>query len=320
MTEQDAAASFAKIYTMAIAQGIAQIQWFEAQDPIGEDQGFGLLKRDGSARASYTTLKTLTALLGPTPKPLGWLALGHEGRGYGFAFEGKSGPVLVAWMPAGRTDKTVSFATDVEVTDAVGSKSKHVKAGQVLELTDSPVLFVGLSDELVKQAASNAGRNFPWGGDFSKAKTVSIETASPDANKGISQVGRAECPTVKFPDGSGGILVQGDINHAVRFYVHPSFASFKTKDYYIRATVRRVSAGNVGMNLLYEVADSQGRMPYANSGKWGGFSNDTGWQTQTWHVTDACFSKMWGYDLMLRPEQSVPFVIGKVEVSTEPFQ
>ena len=29
---------------------------------------------------------------------------------------------------------------------------------------------------------------------------------------------------------------------------------------------------------------------------------------------------MWGYDFTLRPEQSVPFVIGKVEVSTEPFK
>ena len=29
---------------------------------------------------------------------------------------------------------------------------------------------------------------------------------------------------------------------------------------------------------------------------------------------------MWGNDITLRPEQSVPFVIGKVEVSTEPFK
>ena len=38
------------------------------------------------------------------------------------------------------------------------------------------------------------------------------------------------------------------------------------------------------------------------------------------HVTDACFSKMWGYDFVIRPEQSIPFVLGKVEVSTEPFK
>jgi hypothetical protein len=47
---------------------------------------------------------------------------------------------------------------------------------------------------------------------------------------------------------------------------------------------------------------------------------NTDWQTYTWHVTEACFAKMWGYDFSIRPEQSVPFVIGKVEVSTIPFK
>jgi hypothetical protein len=47
---------------------------------------------------------------------------------------------------------------------------------------------------------------------------------------------------------------------------------------------------------------------------------NTDWQTYTWHVTDACFATMWGYDFSIRPEQSVPFVIGKVEVSTIAFK
>ncbi len=319
VTEHDAARSFTKIYTMAIAQGITQVQWFEAQDPIGEDQGFGLLNRDGSVRAAYQTLQTLTSLLGTKPKYLGWIALGRDGRGYGFVFEGTMGPLLIAWMPAGQTDNSISFAGDVQ-TSAVRSSQASLKAGQFLELTDIPLFVTGLPPEFVKQAVQNADKNFPWGGNYSHAETVTCQPALPDGKSGIVQVGRDDCPTVKFGDGSTGILVQGDINHPVRFYVHPSFANFETKEYYIRTTVRRVSAGNVGMNLLYEVADSQGRTPYANTGKWGGFSNETGWQTYTWHVTDACFSKMWGYDLMLRPEQSVPFVIGKVEVSMEPFQ
>lgn len=73
------------------------------------------------------------------------------------------------------------------------------------------------------------------------------------------------------------------------------------------------------MNLIYEAADSQGRTPYKNRGQWFGASKDNGWQTYTWHLTDACFAKMWGYDFSIRPEQSVPFAIGKVEVSTVPF-
>ncbi len=85
-------------------------------------------------------------------------------------------------------------------------------------------------------------------------------------------------------------------------------------------TVRRLDAGNVGMNLFYEVADSQGRTPYKNKGEWFGTSKNEGWQTHTWHVTDAYFSRMWGYDISFRPELSVPFVIGKVEVSKVPFK
>jgi hypothetical protein len=57
---------------MAIAQGIARTQWFEAQNPVGEDQGFGLLERNGTARTSYTTFKTLTTYLGGIPKYVGW--------------------------------------------------------------------------------------------------------------------------------------------------------------------------------------------------------------------------------------------------------
>jgi hypothetical protein len=320
VTEEDAAKGLVKIYTMSLAQGIARVQWFEAQDPLGEDQGFGLLARDGRARDSYKTFTALTTLLGATPAYQGWLALGRGARGYGFVFRGKSAPVLIAWMPKGLTDHTLSFVSDVEVIDAYGGTTRTVAANQPVELTDAPAFVVGLPLDLLKQARSNAGKNFPWGGEYASAKTVSIQPGSPGANSGIFQAGRADRPVVSFADGSVGTLLEGDIGHPISFYVHPSFAKFQTKDYYVRVTVRRVAAGNVGMGLLYEVADGQGRTPYANTGKWFGCPPDTGWQTYTWHVTDACFSKMWGYDFVIRPEQSIPFVLGKVEVSIEPFK
>ena len=72
------------------------------------------------------------------------------------------------------------------------------------------------------------------------------------------------------------------------------------------------------MNLVYEAADGQAT-PYKNAGRWFGVAAGEGWQTYTWHVTDACLSKMWGYDFSIRPEQSVPFVVGNVEVRTTPF-
>ena len=103
------------------------------------------------------------------------------------------------------------------------------------------------------------------------------------------------------------------------FYVPSFFCSLQTREYYVRVTVRRVAAGNVGMNLIYEVADSQGRTPYRNPGN--GLVSDR-IRLADVHLArpDACFAKMWGYDFSIRPEQSSPFVIGKVEVSTEPFK
>ncbi len=300
VTDEEAAAGLVKLYTMALAQGIARVQWFEAQDPVGEDQGFGLIERGGKERPAYHALKGLTAALGPAPKYLGWVAPGEAGRAYGFIFEGKAGPVLVAWLPKGGTDRTA-------VVNGVS-------------LTDTPVVAGAVPPAVVEQARANAGRPFPWGGNYAAARAVSLRLGAEEKSEGVALVGRRDRPVVRFADGTSGVLLEGDIGHPISLYVHPSFASIGTREYYVRATVRRVAPGNVGMNLLYEVADSQGRGPYANTGRWFGTTADAGWQTHTWRVTDACFSKMWGYDITLRPEQSIPFALGRVEVSTRPFE
>ena len=54
--------------------------------------------------------------------------------------------------------------------------------------------------------------------------------------------------------------------------------------------------------------------------QWFGVSQEPMWATYTWHCQDACFSKMWGYDFVIAPEQSILFAIGKIEVSTVPFE
>ena len=324
VNENDAAIAIAKIYTMSLAQGFSCTQWFEAQDPVGEDQGFGLIARNGSPRATYQTMKTLTRLLGESPKYEGWLALDQLRRSYGFVFTGRSEPVLITWLPSGYKFEPlragIGFKKDVEVSNAVNPTTSTLLAGQQLTMSAIPTFFAGVPEDVVHKARENAGKNFPWGGDYSSTKTISYEVSPSDQMRGVFPRNRSRYPTVSFPDGTGGLLVEGDINHPISFYVHPTFASFQTKDYYVRATVRRIAAGNVGMNLRYEVADSQGRSPYTNVGQWFGVTQESTWQTHTWHCQDACFSKMWGYDFVISPEQSVPFAIGKVEVSTVPFE
>ena len=169
----------------------------------------------------------------------------------------------------------------------------------------------------MEQAVQNKSKPFPWGGDYSKAAVVSIEPGAEHPSAGVVQTDHAMMPKVSYPDGCSGVLVGA--NQRVQFYLHPSFASVNTMDYFVKIKVRRVVAGNVGMNLHYEVADSKAQMPYRNQGTWFALRKDDGWQSFTWHVKDACFAKMWGYDISLVPEQSQPFVLGKVEVSTKPF-
>jgi hypothetical protein len=316
-SEMDAARSLVKLYTMAIAQGIRRTEWFEGRDPAGEEAGFGLLARDGKPRAAYRAMGVMTRLLGQRPKYVGWMALGEGGRGYGFVFEGASGTVMAAWMPAGGMEK-VLLGGDVEVIDGLSGISSKVTPGERMSLSDAPVFVVGLPSDFVAKARANAEKKFPWGGDCSKVDTVSVTLGKADGEAGVFQVGRAATPHCTFADGSTGIIVRGD--QRVSFYVHPSFASFATDDYYVRLTVRRLAPGNLGMNCYYEVADSQGRGPYKNREQWYTVPKEEGWHTQIWHVTGACFAKMWGYDITFGPEQSVPFVIGKVEISKTPLK
>ena len=257
----------------------------------------------------------MTRILGEAPAYAGWVPLGPAGRGYGFVFRKGSQPILVAWMPAGESGALPlsEAAYGVDGTD----KKTLLARGQTLTLGDSPVFLIPAPADLVRTAKANVNRPFAWGGDYSGAKAVTLDYSSPgEPSRGLYFT---DAPALhQFPDGSKGLRVER--NAATNYFVHPSFAGLGTSEYYVRVTVRRTTPGNVGMNCLYEVADSQGRTPYRNVGDWFGLSPDDGWQTHTWHLKGASFSTMWGFDLGLRPEQSVTFAIGKIEVSTEPLK
>lgn len=316
-TEKDAAEWLVKLYVMAHAQGIKRTMWFEARDPSGEEGGFGLIEREGKPRASYQAMKTMTATLGPTPKYEGWLALGGGGRGYGFVFQTTTKPVLVAWMPAGLNDKSIKFTSEVTVINPLTAESSSLKSGDALAFSNAAVFVADLPAELVAQARENSKKNFPWGGDFANVKNVGAQFGANATNSGVFKRGGKSDGIYTFADGSSGLYVPANRNTS--FYVHPSFAGLLTSNYYIRLTLRRITSGNLGMNFNYERADSKGRYAYPGTGVWYSVPEGDGWQTKTWHVTDASFSKMWGYDFAFSPEKSEPFVIGRVEVSTEPF-
>jgi hypothetical protein len=340
VTPELAADTLVKAYIMAIAQGINRVCWFEAQDPHGEPPGYGILDINGETRPGYLAMKAMTSSLGETPKYLGWLALGQGNKSYGFAFQGAKGPALVLWMPTGETDNTITFGGNVTVVEPKTGSSSPLGAGQTLALGDSPVIVTDLPADLAAQAQANGAKNFPWGGDFSNTSTVSIQLGDPNANNGITQVSRDWTKPYKFDDGSTGALVSPPGHHDnqnIKFYVHPSFANLKTQEYYLRVTARRIAPYKTAkMSLVYEVANSRGGGPMRVAGRDTSVANDTDykggiegetfalenntkWQTHTWHLTDAAFAKMWGYDFAFLTKDSDPFVIGKVEVSTKPF-
>jgi hypothetical protein len=66
------ASDLVKACTMALAQGVARVNWYEARDG---QEGFGLIWSDGSLRPAYTALKSPTANLGPSPGYQGWVQL-----------------------------------------------------------------------------------------------------------------------------------------------------------------------------------------------------------------------------------------------------
>ena len=134
--------------------------WFEAQDPVGEQAGFGLLDKSGNPRPAFTAFKTMTTCLGQSPRPLGWLALGKDGRGYGFVFEGTAAPMLVAWMPAGATG-TITFPATVQVTDALTSVQSNLAANEPLTLTDTPLFILNLPPDLSARPARTARKTTP---------------------------------------------------------------------------------------------------------------------------------------------------------------
>ncbi len=327
VNEEVAAETLMKAYVMAIAQGIKRVCWFEAQDPVGEPPGYGLLDIDGKPRVSCNAMKAMTTWLGETPKYQGWLALGAGGQGYGFAFQGPSGNVLVAWMPMGVKDKSFTLSNPGLLVNPLTGASSRIGAGKPVSLSDSPVFIIGMTSDQMTQARANATKNFPWGGDFSTATVASIKLGATSDNEGVIQVERKWTKPYSFPDGSAGALVSAPGKHDsqnIKFVVHPSFASITTHDYYVRVTARRVAAPQspknyAGMNLAYEMANTRGGWP-VNVAEWQSLSDDPAkWQTVTWHITDASFSKMWGYDFAFLIGKSDPFVIGKVEVSTKPF-
>jgi polysaccharide biosynthesis protein PslG len=304
----------AKGFVLSLAQGFQRVFWFEARGPsYGSGTDLGIIRPDWTPRPAYHALKTMTALMGAQPKYAGWLDLGQGG--YGFVFQGQAGNVLAAWAPPGK-EHQATFAADVRVTDLAGKEST-LASGRPLVLTRTPVFVTNLPVDLVKQAAANRSKPYPWGGDYARAKVVTCRLGAVNRDDGLKQVnpnttvvvnGLAEtCRRTDFANPA--LKSEG---HYVYFRVDPLFVPFGTKDLAITIVARRVARGkNAGMNLMYESTKG-----YKGANQWFTIPEGDAWHEYTWKVSDASFVGQWGYnfrfDAISSPNE---FLIKEVRVT-----
>ena len=277
-----------KAYTMGIAQGVACIQWFEGMD--GDSGPMGLLEANGKLRPSYTAMAQMILHLGQHPAYLGWVLLND--RDYGFVFHGAKGSVLVTWARKGAPDR-VAFGQAVEIVDPLSGKMTSVEA---YDLTTAPILVVGPPTGLVAKAQSNKTKPLLWGGDYTRAKSVSVTMGERNVEQGLHTLsGDAVAEAVVA---YGGSARAGSVPGGNVFTVDPGFLSYATTPIEITAVVRRNEANdNAGFKLIYESTNG-----FKTAGGWFTVPDNKEWHTARWKINDAQFVNMWGFNFSLESD------------------
>ena len=270
-----------KAYTMGIAQGVACIHWFEGMD--GDSGPMGLLQRDGKPRPSHTAMAQMIRHFGQHPVYLGWVLV--DEWDYGFVFQGAKGTVLTTWAH-GAADH-VKFGEAVQMvnplTGAITKADSH-------ELTSAPIFVLDVPAKLVAQAKANKDKPLLWGGDYAKAKSVSVTMGERNMEQGLHTMsGSAVAAAVVA---YGGSARAGNVPGGNVFIVDPGFLSYTTTPIEITAVVRRNEANdNAGFNLNYESTTGMKGGP-----SWYTVPDNKQWHTVTWKIDDAQFVNYWGFN------------------------
>ncbi len=278
ITPERQADTLVKAFTLGLAQGFHRIHWFEGID--GDSGPFGLIAGNNGAaprRPSFSAMTQLIRNLGQTPRFTGWLLL--DGKHYGFVFEGPEGAVLATWAGPGATAR-VSFGAKVRV---VRPRTGEASEAEAVELTNSPILVIGVPAALAAEARANAGRPFPWGGDYTGVSSVSWE--APGVEKGLHPIGAAKLLTI---DGREARDISASSGQS--FTVDPNFLSYATVPVRITAVLRRHGEMAAGFNLKYEATSG-----WKGTGGWYTIPAGAPWTTQTWTIKDPQFVGKWGF-------------------------
>lgn len=286
-----------KAYTMGIAQGVACITWFEGMD--GDSGPMGLLQGNGSPRPAYTAMAQMVQHIGQHPVYQGWVLLND--KDYGFVFQGVKGTVLVTWAKKGTTDN-IDFGQSVAIVDPLTGASTQANT---YTLTETPILVDSVPANLVTQAQQNLNKPFPWDGDYTDAKSISVNMGNTNTEKGLHTQSAASIAAdiVLY----GGSARAGNIPGGNVFMVDPNFLSYTPAPIEITAVVRRDAANDpVKLQLTYE--SSKGDKKDADAYD---IPDNTDWHEATWKIDDDEFVSMYGFNFRFN---SGKYVIQSVTV------
>jgi len=271
-------------YTMGIAQGLACIQWFEGMD--GDSGPLGLIDVKAKPRPAYHALGRLVQQIGRHPNYIGWIMLNE--KHYGFIFQGEKGPVLVTWAASSKPDE-IDFGQNVQIIDPPTGKTTDAAK---YKLSMAPIFVTGIPDKLVTQAKENKVKPFPWGGDYSGAKSVSVTFTDKYVEKGLHTMAAdtIAADVVAY----GGNARAGEVPKGGNvFYVDPNFLSYTTCPIEITAVVKRNEKNDPAkLTLEYESTTGNGYKkpePYE-------IPENKEWNTATWKIDDAQFVGTWAFN------------------------
>ena len=287
-------------YTMGIAQGIACIQWFEGMD--GDSGPLGLIDVKAKPRPAYHALGRLIQQIGRHPTYIGWVLLNE--KHYGFIFQGEKGPVLVTWAATMKPDE-VDFGQSVQIIDPpTGKTTDTVK----YKLSMAPIFVVGVPEKLVAQAKASKGKPFPWGGDYSNEKSVSVTFTDKYVEKGLHTMAAdtIAADVVAY----GGNARAGEVPKGGNvFYVDPNFLSYSTVPIEITAVVKRNEKNDPAKLILeYESTTGNGyKKPEPFE-----IPDNTQWHNATWKIDDSQFVGTWAFNFRFN---SGKFLVQSVTVT-----
>jgi len=299
-----------KIYTMALAQGVARTYWFDPSD--SEGLTMGLTRADGARRPAWQALRSLRGALGARPAYAGWIQPGNAF--YGFVFEAPQGVALVAWSRAGQSTP-LALASDVDVIDPrTGSATR----GATPTVSDAPSILIAAADsaqarQWLGEAAGSRDRPFAWNGDHGASSSVQMTAG--DAPDGVFMVNP---PPVTVVGGVAEFDLEG--KRGACFAVDPAFLPYATTPIRISVELRGHGRGSPGFNLKYESdasiakADANGLV----NSREGWFRIDrSAFFEKTWTLPNARFVGMYGYNFCLDADSPAHsgFSIRRVTVS-----